>query len=86
MKIASPPPQRKNGTAGEKVEKRFFFDRIDGYRGCLRIIEVIEYAVFILIHPANACFAGSDTAPPLAGVTAYSCIGQFFIEQSLMHN
>jgi hypothetical protein len=67
------------------MEERFFLNGIDVGGGHGSIVEVVEFAVTVGVHAADARLAGINGAMPLAGITADSSIGEFLVMDGFKH-
>jgi serine protease inhibitor ecotin len=52
----------------------------------LGVVHVIEGAISVVIHAANAKFIEAYDASPLADITPYPRVEKLFSEQCLMHS
>jgi hypothetical protein len=86
VEVAAQRTDRKTKRAGVKVEEGLFFYGVGGSGRNEGIVQVIEDAALIPLHPADAVLALIDTAAPLAGAAPDSGIRQLFEKHSLMHN
>jgi hypothetical protein len=86
VEIATPATNGKGKAAGKEVKQRFLFDGINSHRRHLRIIHIIQYAIFVLIYPADTAFALPYLAAPLADITAHSGFREAIIKHRLVHN
>ncbi len=67
------------------MEQWLLFDRVYGNRRGIGIVQVVEDAIVVLIHPAHAEFAGANCTLPLAGMTPNPGAGELLIKQRLSH-
>ena len=75
VKVTAQSTQGEDLGARVEVEEGFLFDRVNCHRGYLGVIQIVESAVQILVHPESAEFPQANPTAPLAGVALHPQAG-----------
>ncbi len=85
VEVAAQSAQGKAKRTGVEVEEGLLFYRVGGHGGDAPVVQIMESAVMVPVHAADAGLLRINKTAPLAGATPHPGTRKLLIKQRLTH-